>query len=84
MRETSSFIIDWSWFAVLGAAGGHCHHNDAAPQKWRLYDYRQDLLEAYCFESGRQERTYSPPCPMPMLSAVCFSSTGWSSANPEG
>jgi|JI102314A2RNA_FD_contig_31_9318499_length_1653_multi_2_in_0_out_0_2 thiamine kinase-like enzyme len=57
LRADKLFIIDWSWFAMLGvplvdiATITMQHHKNGV-----FYDYRQDLLEAYCFESGRQEK----------------------------
>ncbi|HEY9713434.1 MAG TPA: phosphotransferase, partial [Chroococcales cyanobacterium] len=54
LRNHKTFIIDWSWFTMLGVPlmdlATICMEH---PKNGDLYKYRDDLLEVYCFESGR-------------------------------
>ena len=54
VRNERLFIIDWSWFTILGvplmdvATLAMVHHKNGSFSKWR-----EDFIEAYCFESAR-------------------------------
>ena len=54
VRNERLFIIDWSWFTILGvplmdlATLSAVHHKNGTFSQWR-----DELIEAYCFESGR-------------------------------
>jgi hypothetical protein len=54
LRNGKMFIIDWSWFTILGvplmdvATLTMRHPKNGAFSRWR-----EELLDAYCFESGR-------------------------------
>ncbi|MBK7750609.1 MAG: phosphotransferase [Candidatus Obscuribacter sp.] len=72
LRADKLFIIDWSWFAMLGVPLVDIATITMQHHKNGVFDYRQDLPETYCFESGRQEkgRTCRPaPCPRSQPSA---------------
>jgi len=53
-RDQRLFIIDWSWFTMLGvplmdlATVTMPHQKNGA-----LVRYREDIIDAYCFEAGR-------------------------------
>jgi len=53
-RGQRLFIIDWSWFTMLGvplmdlATVTMNHHKNGA-----LVRYCEDIIDAYCFEAGR-------------------------------
>lgn len=53
-RNNRTFIIDWSWFTIIGvplmdlATLTMKHHKNAS-----FYDFKEVLIDAYCFESGR-------------------------------
>jgi hypothetical protein len=57
LRGNRLFIIDWSWFTNLGvplvdlATLSLEHHKNGAFAR-----YRNELIESYCFESGRLEK----------------------------
>ena len=57
LRGNRLFIIDWSWFTNLGvplvdlATLSLKHHKNGA-----FNQFRSDLIESYCFESGRAEK----------------------------
>lgn len=57
LRQDKLFIIDWSWFASLGvplvdiATITMTHHKNGP-----FADYRDDLIEVYCYESGKNEK----------------------------
>jgi thiamine kinase-like enzyme len=57
LRGEEIHIIDWSWFAILGvplmdlATVTMDHFKNG-----ELYQYRQQIIEAYCFESGRSQK----------------------------
>lgn len=54
VRGERLFIIDWSWFTILGvplmdlATATMCH-----PKNGSFADFRDVMIEAYCYESGR-------------------------------
>jgi len=56
-RGNRLFIIDWSWFTNLGvplvdlATLSLNHHKNGA-----FHNFRGELIESYCFESGRAEK----------------------------
>jgi thiamine kinase-like enzyme len=55
IRNDRLFIIDWSWFTIVGVPAmdlatltmNHFKNGD-------FYNHRDTVLDAYCFESGRQ------------------------------
>jgi tRNA A-37 threonylcarbamoyl transferase component Bud32 len=57
LRGSRLFIIDWSWFTNLGvplvdlATLSLKHHKNGA-----FHDFSEELIESYCFESGRAEK----------------------------
>jgi tRNA A-37 threonylcarbamoyl transferase component Bud32 len=57
LRGERLFIIDWSWFTNLGvplidlATLALAHHKNG-----EFARYRNELIESYCFESGRTEK----------------------------
>ena len=57
LRGNRLFIIDWSWFTNLGvplvdlATLSLEHHKNGAFAR-----HRHELIESYCFESGRSEK----------------------------
>jgi len=53
-RKERLFIIDWSWFTMLGVplmdlATVTMNH----PKNGALIRYREEIIDAYCFEAGR-------------------------------
>jgi hypothetical protein len=56
-RGEDIYIVDWSWFAILGVpimdlatvTMDHFKNGD-------LLKYRKQIIEAYCFESGRPQK----------------------------
>jgi hypothetical protein len=54
LRNDKMFIIDWSYFTTVGvplldlATLTMIHHKNG-----RLVEFREELIDAYCFESGR-------------------------------
>ncbi|MBS2002559.1 MAG: phosphotransferase [Cyanobacteria bacterium SZAS LIN-5] len=54
VRNERLFIIDWSWFTVLGvplmdlATLAMNHHKNG-----KFANYREQLIDSYCYESGR-------------------------------
>ncbi len=54
-RGGRHFVFDWSWFTIVGvpmvdlATITSDHEKNGALREWR-----RELLDAYCFESGRQ------------------------------
>ena len=53
-RQERLFIIDWSWFTMLGVplmdlATVTMNH----PKNGALSRYREEIIDAYCFEAGR-------------------------------
>lgn len=53
-RKERLFIIDWSWFTMLGVplmdlATVTMNH----PKNGALSRYREEIIDAYCFEAGR-------------------------------
>lgn len=55
LRNNQLFIIDWSWFTVIGipamdlATLTSKHHKNGS-----FFEWRDVVLDAYCFESGRE------------------------------
>lgn len=64
VRGEHIYIIDWSWFAMLGvplvdiATITMEHHKNA-----QFQEHSRDLLEAYCFESGKSEEAVTANLP---------------------
>jgi hypothetical protein len=55
VREGRLWIIDWSWFAMLGVplldlATATLNH----PKNGSFFERRTEVIEAYCYESGRE------------------------------
>lgn len=74
VRGNRLFIIDWSWFTALGVplidigSVTMTHHKNGS-----FADFRGDLLEAYCYESGRSEKDVVSTLPFAeALSRVLF------------
>jgi hypothetical protein len=74
VRGSRLFIIDWSWFTALGVplidigSLTMTHHKNGV-----FADYRNELIEAYCFESGRSEKDVRTTIPFAeTLSRVLF------------
>lgn len=74
LRGQRLFIIDWSWFTALGvplmdiATLTMAHHKNGGFER-----YRNELIESYCFESGRQEKDVVATLPYAeALSRVLF------------
>lgn len=74
VRGSRLFIIDWSWFTALGVplidigSLTMTHHKNGP-----FADYRNDLIEAYCFESGRTEKDVRATLPYAeTLSRILF------------
>lgn len=74
LRGNRLFLIDWSWFTALGvplmdiATLTTAHHKNGGFEK-----YRAELLESYCFESGRKEKDVAATLPYAeTLSRVLF------------
>jgi len=57
LRGDKLFIIDWSWFTILGvplmdlATITMSHHKNGNFTEWRT-----EMIDAYCFEAGRESK----------------------------
>ncbi len=65
LRGDRLFIIDWSWFTLLGVplmdlATVTMDH----PKNGAFKQYRSELIDAYCFESGRHVDDVTKLLPM--------------------
>jgi len=74
LRGERLFIIDWSWFTALGvplmdiATLTMAHHKNGGFEQ-----FRGDLIESYCFESGRKDKDVLATLPYAeALSRVLF------------
>jgi tRNA A-37 threonylcarbamoyl transferase component Bud32 len=74
LRGQRLFLIDWSWFTALGvplmdiATLTMTHHKNGGFER-----FRNELIESYCFESGRQEKDVVATLPYAeALSRVLF------------
>ena len=74
IRGGRLFIIDWSWFTIIGvpamdlASLVSSHFKNGEFSKWR-----DTVIEAYCFESGRESADVSATLPFAeALSRVLF------------
>jgi len=64
LRGGKMFIIDWSWFTILGVplmdvATLTMRH----PKNGSFSNWREELLDAYCFESGRESEVVRAALP---------------------
>lgn len=74
LRGERLFLIDWSWFTALGvplmdiATLTMAHHKNGGFEQ-----YRSELIESYCFESGRKDKDVLATLPFAeALSRVLF------------
>jgi len=74
MRNDRLFLIDWSWFTIIGVpamdlASLTSHHQ----KNGALRDHLGEILEAYCFESGRKTEDVQSVLPYAgALERLCF------------
>ncbi|MBX9670097.1 MAG: phosphotransferase [Candidatus Obscuribacterales bacterium] len=55
LHKQSLFLIDWSWFAIIGVPTTDLASLTSQHDKnGKLRKYAPEILEAYCFESGRK------------------------------
>lgn len=74
IRKEHLFLIDWSWFTQIGiptvdlASLVSTH-----PKNGALIEHREEILEAYCFESGRKADEVQAALPYAAaLERICF------------
>lgn len=73
-RNDRTFLIDWSWFTLIGVptmdlASLISDH----PKNGELRQHIDEILEAYCFESGRKTEVVQKTLPYAAaLERLCF------------